>query len=161
MQVIVDYTFIMPGSQDELNEFVKKNYSSIYAYRDKPYYSIENDEYSGPDDVIDDIKCVQKEFPGKSFEVHGSVKYENSGEYCDYKYVIKNGDIKLYQTPIYSMIEDISDYETAEELLEAYPWLGQSFSDDILQEWIDKKLEEIYYWEGEMSDNPPDLNDDN
>ena len=156
MYLIIDYTFIMPDSQEELNEYVKANYSSAYAYRDKPYYSIENDEYSGPDDVIDDIKRIQKEFPGKDFEVHGSVKYEDSGEYCDYKYVIENGNIKLYQTPVYSIIEDISDYETAEELLEAYPWLGQNFSDDILQEWIDKNLDEVYYWSDLLSEVPPD-----
>lgn len=155
MYSVVDFTFIMSGMQEELNEYVKSNYSEIYPWRDKPYYSIENDEYAGPDEVIDDIRSVQEAFPKKDFEVQGSVKYAGSGEYCEFKYFVKNGDIQFVQTPFYSIIEDFSEYDTADELLEAYPWLGQSFDSEKLQQWLNKHIEEVYYWGDKISENPP------
>ena len=91
METTVDFTFIMPEKQDELNDYVKQNYEEVYAWRGKPYYSIESDNYSGADDVIEDIKRVQTAFPGIDFEVHGSVKYADSGEFCDYKYYVREG----------------------------------------------------------------------
>ena len=36
-------------------------------------------------------KRVQIAFPGIDFEVHGSVKYADSGEFCDYKYYVREG----------------------------------------------------------------------
>ena len=155
MYTIVDYTFVMPDKQEEINEYVKESYSSVYPWRGKSYVSIENDEYEGADDVIDDVHRVQEAFPGKNFEVWGSVHF-SSGEFFDYKYVIKDGKVKYMETTPYSIIDDFSDYSSPDELLDEYPELGASFDSETLQQWIDKGVDEIYYWGNTISENPPE-----
>ena len=59
------------------------------------------------------------------------------------------------ETAPYSTIDDFSDFSSPDELLDEYPELGASFDSEILQQRIDKGVDEIYYWGNTISENPP------